>query len=118
VASTADLNPNAGNLQFHAWLPLLFAFLFSAFSTTLDRNSFSITISRFDALLLANGPRAFLPTHAIGPRLWNQCGHDRYRGGDRKREYHPHEKSLFLIVSLSGKLPSAQLVPMGPSLPA
>jgi hypothetical protein len=118
VASTANLDANAGNLQFHAGLPPLFAFLFSAFSATLDRNSFSITISRFDTLLLANGPGTFLSAHAIGHRLRNQCCRGRYRGGDREGEYHPHDKILLEVVALIGQLPSAPFGSDGAGPPA
>jgi hypothetical protein len=89
-----NLNANAGDPQFHAGLPL-FASLLSAFSTTLDRNSFSFPLSRFDTLLFANCPRTLLPTHTIGHRLWNQCCGSRYRGGNRKGDYHSHETILF-----------------------
>jgi hypothetical protein len=106
MALTPDLNADAGNLQFNAGLPLLFApvfaLVFPAFSRTLDRNSLSIPVSAFDTLLLANGPRTLLPTHAIGPGLGNQYCRGHHRGGDRKSiEYHPHKKILLNVVSLN-----------------
>jgi hypothetical protein len=103
MALTADLNADAGNLQFNAGLPLVFApviaLLFPAISATLGRRSLSIPVSGFDTFFRANGPRTLLPTHAIGFGLGTQCCRGQHRGGDRKRiEYHPHEKILLNVV--------------------